>query len=223
MADLTLADAAVRARIYRRLGRRNRFISVLRIVVPLFGLVVLGVLLAYVYAANKADGYGASSVRFDRDQVIVSTPKYQGVTQNGTHYSVSAEQATTELSNADLLDLANARLEMKRPDGYAITATTDYGRYDLGAQSVLAPGVMTVEDSAGMRAWLTNSAFDWQDQVLRTRGEVRVLYPSGMEIRSAGLTYDANVGRWVFDQAQVITSPEAADLTALAPHEEPAP
>lgn len=220
MAALTLADADVRARVYRGLNRRNRVISVLRIVVPAFGLVVLGVLLAYVYAANKAEGYGASSVSFDHDQVIVSTPKYEGVTQNGTHYSVSAEQATTELGNADLLDLANARLDMQRPDGYAITARTDYGRYDLGSQSVLAPGVMAVEDSAGMRAWLTNSTFDWADQVLRTRGDVHVLYPDGMEIEAAGLTYDANVGQWVFDQAQVITGPKAAGLTALAPHVE---
>ena len=125
MAGDDLADPAVRAAVFMRLTRRNRVIDVLRIVVPLIGALLLGVLIAGIVIGNLAREYGVSGVRFERDRLLIETPRYEGVTENGTRYRVVAETASALISRADLSTSARPRLEIIRPDGVCFTATAD--------------------------------------------------------------------------------------------------
>lgn len=210
MSELAISDSADRGRLFRRLNRRNRLVALLRIIVPICGLVLCAVLVGYVYLANVVQDFGAKGIAIDRDKLVIATPRYEGVTSDGTRYLVTAESASSKLSDPELLSLGKAILDMTRSDGYSMHATTDLARYDLGNQTVDIPGEMVVTDAHGMTAYLSGSRLDWSTQTLTSENDVRVEYADGTTILAKSLFYYGETNEWVFDKA-VVSSGDGAD------------
>jgi lipopolysaccharide export system protein LptC len=197
------ADAAQRLTTYRRLEARNRIVSILRIGVPLLGVVALSALLLQILVSSSMSRFGISTIAVSSESVIVETPQYSGLLDDGTAYRVSATQAEAAVDATDKIALSNASLVMTRPSGVvtevdaagAILYTTD--------QRVEIPEMARVTDSDGTIAALEDSVFDYHHQRLVGRGPVRVDYRDGTTIRAEGLDYDAAAAVWTFRRATV--------------------
>lgn len=210
MALSSLDSAGERARIYRRLGRRNLVVGLLRWAVPGLGVVVAGVLLTQIYLANMAQDFGVGGVRFDRESLIVDTPRFSGVMADGTRYSVAAETAVTRLDNAEVIDMTTASIVTRRDDGYEMRAWSDTALLDLATEQVTMPGLMTTLDSDGISGEIEGATVDWPTQTLTSTGRAVFLYPDGATITGDTVTYNAEEGMWRFTNA-VYTAPGAEE------------
>lgn len=196
MSAETLANPAVRAGLHQKLRRRNRFVGVLRILVPLAGLMLLGFLIAQIVIANMARDYGISGIRFERDRLLIDNPRYEGVTEGGIRYKVVAKTASALISKADSIELGEATLDIQRPDGVSFTATAAHALYNLVGQTIEVPDVVDVIDSRRTTARLHNVFTDWGAQTVNARSGAEITFADGTKLTAQSLVMYGSQNRW---------------------------
>jgi lipopolysaccharide export system protein LptC len=196
MSAQTLVDPAVRAGIYKRQVRRNRIVGALRIVVPLIGLVLLGFLLVEIYIAKMADDFGVSGIRLDKDRLLIETPRYEGVMQNGTLYEIIAKTASALIAEPDIIELNDANLRVVRPDGVFFNVMAAHAFYDLVNQTVEVPDFADVVDSRKIKARLHNAFADWSKRIVTARSGAEITFADGTELLAQTLVMYNDDNRW---------------------------
>lgn len=197
------ADAAHRLAVYRSLEARNRIVAILRIGVPVLGVVALSALLLQIYVSSQTTRFGISQVVVSPDSVSVETPEYSGVLDDGTAYRVSATSARASVDATDRIGLSDAALTMAKPDGVTILVETPAAVLDTTDQLVEIAGEAQVSNSLGTSGVLRNTVFDYQAQRLIGNGPVDVEYADGTRLKAEGLAYDAAALVWTFTRATV--------------------
>lgn len=195
-----------RDRLYARLRRRNRFVSALRLGVPILGAVTLVGLIGQIYLSSLGARYGIGQISVTPDAVTVEAPEYAGVLDDGSSYRVTADLASAATSNTDLIGLGNASIVLNRTDGVQMQASAVRAELDALAQRVTASGTTEIADSTGTTGTLEDAEFDWQTQTLTTTGPVAIDYADGTAIRAETLVFDADARVWTFARA-VVTLP----------------
>ncbi len=194
-----------RLRTYRGLVRRNRFVAVLRWLVPGGGVLVLGLLILQIWVMSIANQYGVSAIRIDRSGVTVETPQYAGVMEDGSRYQVSAGSARAPSFDSEVVDLTDAQITILRPGGGEMRASAGTAVMQTVDQMVTVTGQARVSDSGGRRGTISDAVIDWQEQTLVATGSSRFYMEDGTEIRaSRGVAYDAKTGIWEFSGATVL-------------------
>ena len=209
MTGVTAPDPA-RERLYRALTRRNRLVGVLRIAVPVAGAVVLAVVLGAIALDNMREQFGFASIRIDRDNLVVDSPKVTAVGDNGTLYDATARMAKVRIGSTDLIDMTDAVFTMTPPPGAkgaVFTALAPAGVLQTTAQTLTVPGQLTVNSNDGMHGTLEDFFGDMLKFQIVAHGAVDLTFPAGMRVESQGMTYDGNVKLWTFTRATV-TLPE---------------
>jgi lipopolysaccharide export system protein LptC len=217
MALASLHQVEHRNIVYKRLGRRNGVVAVLRIAVPICGVLLLAFLIVQIYIANIADQYGISGITLGRDELIIDTPKYGGTAANGTEYTVTADKATALLTDTNILNLANAILDVERPDGFALNATSVLAQYDLLKQTITVPNQMRVLDSRQTDALLENVFIDWAEQTLTAASGAHILFPDGTTLDGDTMVFDGKNTEWTFTNARLMSNKSADDTADTAP------
>lgn len=199
-----------RADLYSALTRRNKFVSRLRIGVPIFGALVLIALLGQLIASNIANQFLPDGVHIERDNLVISTPTYSGVMQDGTLYTVTSKVAEAALENPDIIDLETARIDLKRPSGQEIVGETDRAAFSLSSQQIKVDGILHVSESGGTVARLRNSVFDWSAQTMDTLDNVELTFVDGSVLTAGSLHFDTETEEWDFRLVKLIVSQGAA-------------
>lgn len=213
------ADTAEhRAALYDALVRRNRLVQILRIGLPLIGLVVLAGLVGQIMIASFLGQYGISNIIIDRDNLTVETPAYSSMAADGTMFTISSRQARASMGNTDLLQLEESELTVTKPDGSWMKAGADSSQLRLSAQSVTVPGSMVVTDSNGTRGEVREVEANLLTESLRSAGPARIEYSSGVSIDADRMDYDGKARLWTFERA-TLTIPEAGDPAAAESNE----
>jgi len=197
------ADAAQRLAIYRGLQARNRIVSILRVGIPALGTVALAVLVLQIYVSSLTSRFGIGQIVVSPDSVMVETPEYSGVLDNGTAYRVSAVAAEAAADATDRIGLTDASLTMLKPDGVTMLVDARAAVLDTTAQLVEIAGIADVSNSLGTSGVLRNSVFDYATQQLTGNGPVHIDYADGIALEAEGLTYDAVALVWTFTRATV--------------------
>jgi lipopolysaccharide export system protein LptC len=198
--------AAVPNRQFQRIERRNQLVSVLRIVVPLGGALVLAVLGIQIVLSTLTSRFGIERITISPEAITVDAPEYSGILQDGSAYRVSADTARASTARTDIIDLNNAKLVLNRQDGVQFQADAAQAQLDSTNQLVMVGGVADIGDTRGMTGTLTNSVFDWNAQVLTTNGPVVINQADGTTVVAEGLVYDAGAVIWTFTRS-VVTLP----------------
>jgi hypothetical protein len=216
--------AEQRLATYRGLVFRNRLINVLRIALPVLGLIAFGYFAIHILLASL-NGFTIGKIHFSGATVIVDTPSYSGVMQDGNLYKVSAEAADSAVTNLEVINLKNAELTLKKPSGSALTATAAAGAFDTEDQVLSVPGSAVVHNSAGDTGTLNDVVFNLPDQTLKALGPISIIMADGTKIEAAGLDYDAKTSVWTFGRSTVTLprTPGSASGPATPPPEKPAP
>ncbi len=186
------------AEIFRGLVRRNRLVFILRLAVPGIGVLFTVFLVFQIIVSSIATDYGISSLRVERDQVVIEQPRYGGVMKDGTTYRIVSDVARVRISSRDIVDLAGASIQIEQPDGYGVVADADWAQLNLASQNVAVPGLLKTLDSDNVRGFLNDVLIDWPARELRARGPVRLEFEDGSLIRAQSLVYDAKSGEWDF-------------------------
>jgi lipopolysaccharide export system protein LptC len=195
----TLTDSAEsRYQRYRALNGRNRFVSVLRIAVPLIGLLAFGTLLVQLYITSLARGYGFGNVSIDRNQITVETPQYAGVMLDGTTYKVSAGAAQSSIGHTEVIEMVDAEMLLRDPKGVVTTATAPSAQLQTNDQVVIVAGTTTVSDTTGITGTMIDSFIDWQTQSLKTAGAVHFNFPDGSTLDATTMERRVKDSIWSF-------------------------
>jgi hypothetical protein len=202
--------AAQRLALYGGLVTRNRLISILRIGLPLLGLLVVVLFFLQIFIASLINPFGIGQVHFAGDTVAVDTPSYSGVMANGDLYTLSAEGASTAVTALDVIDISNGSLTLKRTNGEVMMARASRAAFETGGQILTIPGTATVADSDGDSGTLQQVVVDVPQQTLRATGPVHLISKDGSTIDSEGLKFDAKTGLWDFGRA-TLTVPQSDD------------
>lgn len=197
------ADAPERLATYRRLTRRNRIVSVLRLAVPALGALTLAVLAGQIYLSSLSNRFGVGQISVSRDGVSVDAPEYAGLLDDGSAYRVTASAARAAMNETDRIALTDAVLEVDRTSGVSQRAESDQALLDTTNQLVFIDGIAHFTDSTGTVGVLEQSVFDWANSVLTAKGPVTINYSDGSDIKAAGMVYDAKQQTWTFTGATV--------------------
>jgi len=192
-----------RLQIFNALNARNRVVAILRIGVPIIGVMVFLGLAAQIYIAGIGNGFGIGRVTVNGDSVTVDTPTYSGIMGNGNTYKVSAEGARTALTDLNVIDLQKATVVLLKPDGAEMTARADTASLETIRQTATVPGTAQVSDSTGSRGTLDKVVIDWPRQTMKTAGPVSFQLAGGATLNADGLEYDARTAVWTFKHATV--------------------
>ena len=196
--------AAQRLAILEALGARNRIVSILRIGVPALGVLVLVAFFLQIFVASLAEQFGIGRLSFSGDKVVVDTPSFSGVMEDGDLYTLSAEGASTPVTSLNVIDIRNGMLTLKKPDGRVMTARAENSHFDTLRQVLTIPETAVVGDSAGNAGTLQQVEVDVPAQSLAAKGPVHLRLHGGATIDSEGLTYASKTGLWNFGHATVV-------------------
>lgn len=195
-----------RARIYDGLRRRNRFVGLLRWLVPALGLLVAGGLIVEIIIANLGNDYGIAGLTIEDGKVVISDPRYGGQTGDGMSYDVVADAALVSMEDPDQIDMRNATITTLDENDYKMDASAAFAHLDLGREHVTVDGRMTTIDSDGVIGELYRTEIFWRGQRMVSEGPVRFDFEDGSAIASDTLTYNSNRDIWRFGPT-VYTTP----------------
>jgi lipopolysaccharide export system protein LptC len=215
--NLRAETAEQRFAIYSRLQTRNRFVSILRVALPVAGALVFLVFVAQLLLASLTNNFGIGKISFSGSSVVVDTPSYSGVMANGDVYKVSAGGAQAAVASLNIINLTNASLQLTKPDGTQMSAEAASGSFESLRQIVRVPTTAKVSDSRGNSGTLSNVVADLARQTLKASGPVTVSLSSGMNVQSDSLSYDAKANRWDFGHATVTLPLDATDGSGGSP------
>jgi len=193
-----LTQASSDARAYHALVRHNRLVGVLRILVPLLGLLVLAVLAVQIVLGNLAREFSMAGLSVQRDQLVLDAPRYAGVLSNGATYEVGAAAAQASIANLDLVQLSDIALRFTGPDGTVVTARAPQAQLDLDTQHLVIAGMLDIADTLGTTGSLTDIAINWPDQTMTVTGPLALSFADGTGMTAQGADYDIAQGRWSF-------------------------
>ena len=193
-----------RAVILSGLVRRNRWVAVLRVAVPAAGIAAFLVLMGQLWLANFAHQYGISGIRIDRGQLVVETPQYSAITEDGSRYLVTALEARTPISSPDNIDMIEPHLTFERPEKSPFHAVAATATINTGTHYMTAPGVVTVHADDGLSGTLTDVHSNMTEQVTIADGPVDLTFSDGSHLTAANMNFDGKADLWSFDQATLV-------------------
>lgn len=213
------ADAAQRLTIYRGLQARNRIVAILRIGVPVLGVIALTALVLQIYLASVGNRFGVGPIRVTADNITVDAPEYAGMLEDGTAYRVAARAAEAATDATDQIGLIDAALTMQRPDGVDMHVDAPRALLDTTQRQVIVAGAANVSNSLGTTGVIHDSVFDYAGQALVGDGPVTLDYADGTHIVAEGMTYDVMGLVWTFTRATVTLpqTPGARPTTTESP------
>ncbi|RYH13688.1 MAG: hypothetical protein EON57_01570 [Alphaproteobacteria bacterium] len=203
MASFAATPDPARDRLYRTLTRRNRLVGVLRIAVPVVGAIVLVVVLGGILLDNLREQFGFASIRIDRDNLVVDSPKVTAVGDDGTLYAATAVIAKARIGSVDLIDMTDAVFTMTPLAGAVFTAAAPAAALQTTAQTLTVPDRLNVSSDDGMHGTLEDFFGDMLKFEMVAHGAVDLTFPAGMRVESQGMTYDGNAKLWTFSRATV--------------------
>lgn len=192
-----------RSRIFARLTARNRLVSILRVAVPVLGVLVLAGLLLQLVVGSLAPGFSFAGIIIDRDRLVVDAPSYEAMSADGTSYAVSAEAAVAAPNASDLVDLTGALLTMRQPSGREITAAAESAQLQTTDQLVLVEGVARIADDKGTHGTLVGVRANIPDETMTASGAVDITFANGATLDASGMAY-AGDGTWHFTDVTLV-------------------
>jgi lipopolysaccharide export system protein LptC len=204
MAVARALTADQRAEIFGRLVARNRIVGGLRVAVPALGLLAALLLVGQIWLVNLESQYGVSGIRIDRGNMVVETPQYSEIGGDGTRYLVAAHDARTPLAHPGVIEMAEPRLSLIRPEKSPMHARAATGTVDTERHYATAPGLVSVTSDDGLYGTVYNVRADMYAQVTVADGPVDLTFPDGSHLTAANLRFDGNTSLWSFDRATLV-------------------
>jgi len=204
------ADTQQRLARRQALVARNRLVSILRIGLPALGIVVVVLFFLQILLASFLNDFRIGNITVSGDSVAIDTPSYSGVTADGDLYTISAQGASTAITNLNLIAISNGELAVTQPDGEQMWARTAHGSFDSIAQTMTIPGVADVSNSSGDKGTLRQVVVDVPHKLLTASGPVAIQFQDGSKLAAEGMRYDAHTRIWTFDRATLVV-PDAGE------------
>lgn len=199
-----------RASVFRHLKRRHRWIRLLRLAVPVVGLLALAALSVQIYLASLPRGLGAAGVRLEGDRLVVDRPVMTGTLSGVGRYELTAETASTELEDAAEAALAAIDVAMEFAEGGSARAHAEAGVLEFSTRQLRIDEAIELTTSDGIVGEAQGGTIDAAAQSFSNARGVRFEFPDGSTLEAASMQYTATSGSWRFGQVRITVVPAPA-------------
>lgn len=132
---------------------RRRYVSLLRIVLPLAALLLAALVIAWPQLQNRdRAGFSLAPTRADPkeiEQLTMVNPRFVGLDSKQQPYTVTAKSATQERAGADMILLDFPQADILLENGAWVTVTGRLGRYSQKEQILDLEGDINVFHDSG--------------------------------------------------------------------------
>lgn len=219
-----LVVAVDRADGFRKARRHTQLVKILRLALPLSGAA-----LSVYFVATLMHETGLTTrlpsmpmPRITAQDLTMQNPSYEGTTNEGGTYRVTAARARQDFSNTDIIELEEiaGNLVDQKKSQTRLTATR--GTFDHKKSILLLKEKIAIVSDDGMSADLTSATVKTREGLITSTDPVQVGFPAGT-VRSQKLTISQKTKRVAFvDQvvaklkpaARAPASPAAPDAAA---------
>ena len=207
-----------RTAILRSLAGRNRLVAILRIGVPIIGVILFAALALQIYVANLARQFGVSGISIDRNNLVVETPSYSATGADGTRYTMEAASARAALNNPDAIALTTTAITLNQPSGSIFTLKASDAEMTMSTQQLAMPGA-TIAGNDGMHGTLNDVVADLSRRNIVARGKVNIVFSDNSSIDASAMDYNSRTQTWTFTAATVILpeTPGSSQAPAATP------
>lgn len=194
--------------LLKRLKRRSRAIKLLRFLVPGVGVLLLTVLMVPVILDMLLPDAGFKGIRLDDSRLVVDAPRAKGTMSDGGHYLFTAETASSELTNQDLVDLSMLLGVFNFADGTITRATSETGTYQFSTELLTLKSEIDIRSSKGDEGAIGNGIADIKKQQFSGKDGVDFTFADGTKLQAETMFYDAGRGQWIFTKTTLIMEQE---------------
>lgn len=176
----------------------SSFVKSLRLILPLVALGMTVVVLTWDEGRRVAPPKKEEVLPASQDiQNELLKPVFNSVDDNNQPYTVTADRATQNRDDPDLVDLDKPVADLTMNSGEKINANADKGLYQQKTQKLNLEGAVTLKHSNGYTLKTEELRVDLAAQKAYSGQDVRVEGPGGT-IDATGLEGDSNAGTLVF-------------------------
>jgi lipopolysaccharide export system protein LptC len=202
--DFTTAPNDQPLALLKRLKRRSNFVRALRVLVPGIGLVLLLVLMLPVLWDSLLPNASFEGIRIDESRLVVDAPRAKGTMSDGGSYLFTAETASSEITNQDLVDLTELVGTFNFADGTITRATSENGTYQFSTELLALTSLINITSSQGDKGAIGNGIADIKKQQFSGKDGVDFTFADGTTLKAETMEYDAGRGKWVFGKATLV-------------------
>lgn len=205
MATVSAINDERIARAQKRARRHSIWVKILRVLLPLSGVLILGGMVGAIVLFNMFQNLGVGNVSLSMDGLVMDHPELSGH-DGDRSYKVKAVRAIQRLSDPRIIDLETiqADIALSRDEGAAIVATR--GIYNSADETLKLYDGLQVDWSEGYTVDMSEVFVDMKTGALDTESPITIRSENG-SIRSRTFDYDQDAGIAIFkgDVKMVIT------------------
>lgn len=166
----------------RREGRYSRFVSLMKIVLPLGAVILLAIVLFYSGVFDGKDDLDVAFREIDTQpsDLRMVSPRVAGVTGDGSPYLVTADNATQDPSEPGIVTFENIQADVKlegETDWLSLTASR--GRYNSETQMLDLTQKIDIFTTWGYEMHGEEASIDFSEGKLKSDAEVQGHGPLG--------------------------------------------
>ncbi len=186
------APPHLESRAQRSARRHSRGVKILRILLPLTGVLVLAGMIGLVVVFNILSGLGIGNVSLTSEGLVMDRPELSG--HDGERsYKVTAQRAVQRLTDPRIIDLENIRADIVLNADQSAKIAALRGTYDNGAETLSLYDGLQLEWSEGYTIDLADVMIDLKSGALKTSEPISIRSAQG-NIRAGQLSYDQDKG-----------------------------
>ncbi len=181
-----------RARAFRAAIRHTRWVSILRMALPILALVVFA---AYFISSRMSVTVGGVTAGFSgvevKDGVLrMVKPTLKGVDKKQGAYVVNADYADQDMKNPKLVRLHVIKAELANQKQGWSKLEAIRGMFDSGTERLVMQDDIRVSTSSGLVGKLTYASLDMANQIMRSHMPVAFDMPTGT-VRANAMTLNS--------------------------------
>jgi lipopolysaccharide export system protein LptC len=197
-ADVSRTD---RARVFRQARRHSFIVRTLRL---LFPLAAVGAFACYFTGATITVPVGPGKLTmplpsFDGDNLKMDVPRYEGFTNDGGRFDVTAKTGYQDFRNPTTIKLRTIEGHLRQPTNEWAHLVADDGIYDSKKELLNLVGNIKVVASNGMVAYLKTAAVEVKEQIITSNDPVLVETNGGSTIESERMVVDSKSKEITFE------------------------
>ncbi|WP_404400747.1 hypothetical protein [Pelagibacterium halotolerans] len=192
---------------YRQIARHNRAIAMLRVAVPIAGLLLLFVPIVQFALSLIDDTIVADGATLDADTLVIQSPRFEGLTSDGAVYRMEAERSESDTGNLDVSTLYELTIDLDGAAGYWAKVTFSRAQWTMSREYLTSDETVHVVDSTGARGVLEGAEADWRAQIISSDGPVRFTFADGSELNADTMVHDIGAATWHFTGPSVQMQP----------------
>ena len=209
------AEGEARRRAFKAARRHSRLVRVLRIVLPVAGVVaVAGFIVVTRFSLPGDLDLSAASLSVTPNAIIMDSPRMTGFDGDRREYSVTADRAIQPLTSPDQVRLEAIAASVTAAGQGPTTISAEAGEYDHGERTLRLTGEIAIDSAEGYLLRMTDAEIDFEAGTLASPNPVSVRYEDS-EITGGRLSVTES-GRLIVIEGQVRTM-------LMPPRREPVP